>query len=668
MSSMSSTSLLWRRLQLLQPTLPLFATNGQNAPKIPSEQAPAAPLPMSYSFAVVPPPVPAATPAFEAHVRALLRCVLHPTFITCTCYSPYFTSAAAEGAAAASAGTALGSENAAETSATQQALTFLHECVPTDVGLVLTVTATRATFAAESVEGPEGGYQGSRRLPMLSGSSSPASLQQAKSLTGASRCGVAAVLADFDRRTSMVVSTESSATKVQEGTRHRSRGLMVLRGDDGGHTRQRRAAAQRDGALTSSPSSPCPYADFADGVDLLRFISATLRSRSGEAPRQASGSDAERAAVCLCVGGYPQGHVLDRQWGTAQERADAATTASSSGQPLLPYQMLSSFQLLEELDLAFADTEARLRRALGTHNARRPPSVESCVEAAGALFARLDAVRRLWTTPSSYPLDVRAACTRRTVVDKVLLRPSATRQCIDAGAWDGCHTAGAHVVVTQMVTSATEFLDYVEDIRSALRSSITTAQGVVCNFDGNGAAAAEERTASETSLLSSAGAPPPPLSPLPSLVVVPGLMAPLRGEQFLRTTLQLKVIPSAPFQAALREYEMALHSAVEALRRAAATPSEAVCCHCDALTGTPESETDRSVTLSAIEAYQQAKEAAEECFQERMVDITVAIVRDLRARGYTHVNFSAFQYGCSDAIGRVVATLDAEGGEAVNPR
>ncbi|KAG5510722.1 hypothetical protein GH5_06945 [Leishmania sp. Ghana 2012 LV757] len=63
--------------------------------------------------------------------------------------------------------------------------------------------------------------------------------------------------------------------------------------------------------------------------------------------------------------------------------------------------------------------------------------------------------------------------------------------------------------------------------------------------------------------------------------------------------------------------------------------------------------------------YQQAKEAAEERFQERMVDMTVAIVRDLRAHGYTHVNFSTFQYGCGDAVGRVVAALDAEGGEAV---
>ncbi|KAG5484212.1 hypothetical protein CUR178_07368 [Leishmania enriettii] len=662
---MTNTSPLLRRLQLLQPALPLFITNGHSTPKIPSEQTTAAPRNMCYSFVVVPPPAPAATPAFEAHVSTLLRHVPHPTFITCTSYSPYFTSAAAEGMAAAPAGTAVDSANATETSATQQALSYLHKCVAADVCLVLTVTATRATCAEESLEGTEGGQQGSQQRPKLLGSSAPASLQPVNSLTGASRSGVAAVLADFHRRTSVAAAIAPGATNSQKEARHRNRGLMVLRGDDGGYTRRRMASAQKDGAYASAAlSSPSPYADFADGVDLLRFISSILTSRDGEALCDALDGESDRAAMCLCVGGYPQGHVLDRQWGTTQERADAATAAPLPGQSPFPYQTSSSLRFLEEVDVVLADTEEQLRRAVGTHSASRPLSVESCLEVAGALFARLDAVRRLWATPSSYPPDVRTACTRRTVVDKVLLRPSATQSCVAARASDVYHSAGACVVVTQMITSATEFLDYVEDVRSVLRSSITTAGGDVCGCGGNGAAAAEERAASGTSSPSSAAAAAP-LSSLSSLVVVPGLMAPLRGEQFLRATLQLKVMPSAPFQAALREYERALHSATETLRKAVAFTSDAVRSRDDAPTATLKREADDSACVNAIHTYQQAKEAAEERFQERMVDVTVAIVRDLRAHGYTHVNFSAFQYGCGDAVGRVVAALDAEGGEAV---
>ncbi|CBZ32199.1 hypothetical protein, conserved [Leishmania donovani] len=637
---MASTPPLWRRLQPLQPTLPLFADRNHRARTIATEHAAAAPRHMSYSFVVVPPPVPAAMPAFEAHISTLLRHVPHPTFITCTSYSPYFTSAAAE-SLAADADTAGESANAMEASATQQALSYLHQCVAADVGLVLTVTATRATRHAESVQSAQGGDHDSQQHPKQHTSSSPASMEPptTTTLTGASRGGTAAVLSDFIGRTATAPATDLDAAKSQEATRHRSRGLMVLRGDDGGYTRQRMIAAQKGGASASPPSpSPSPYVDFADGADLLRFIHSTLRGRDGEAMCEIASDEPAGAAVCLCIGGYPQGHVLDRQWGVGQVGADAATAAAvPSAQSPSTCQTLASLRFLEEVDTVFADTEAQLRRAQGTHSDPRPPSLESCVEAAEALFARLGAVRRLWTTPSYYPPSVRAACTRRTVADKVFLRPPGTRQCIADGVWDGCGSAGARVVVTQIITSATEFFDYVEDIRSALRSSAPPARGVPCDRDRDGAAAAEARGAGVPCLqLKAASALP---SSLPSLVVVPGLMAPLRGEQFLRSALQLKVIPSAPFRRALREYEGALHSAVETLRSA--------------------------VSSNAVDVYEEAKERAEACFQERMVAITVDIVRDLRARGYTHVNFSAFQYGCGDAVGRAVAALAAEGGEEV---
>ncbi|XQJ25255.1 hypothetical protein NXY56_001178 [Leishmania guyanensis] len=650
---MANAPPLCRRLQLLQPTLPLFATSHNRSPKIASGHPSVAPLHMSYSFAVVPPPAPSATPAFEAHVSTLLRHVPHPTFLTCTSYSPYFTSAESEGAATAT-GSADHAANAAETSSTQQALSYLHQCLAADVGLALTVTATRATFPAASVQHK---------------SSSPASMLPTTTLTGASRVGMIAVLGDFSRRTSTPPATELGMANSREATRHRSLGLMVLRGDDGGYTRQRLTAAAQKAGASTSPSSPSfnPYFDFADGIDLLGFINSALRSHGVGAMPEASGSESASGAICMCVGGYPQGHVLDRKWGTAQESADAVTAAPApSEQSLLPYQTPASLRFLDEVDAVLTSTEARLRRAQGTYSSPHPPSVESCVEIAGALLARLDAVRRLWTMPSSYPPDVRAACTRRTIADKVLLRPPGTRQCVAAGTWGASGNVGACVVVTQMITSAAELLDYVEDIRSALCSSVATARSVLCDHDGNSTAATEEKTTSLTCVESTAPAAMLPSSS-PSLVVVPGLMAPLRGDQFLRSTLQLKVIPSPPFQAALHEYEGALHSAVETLRKAAASTKDTAHGHSSAPTGVPERKPNCSVSRGAIDMYQQAKETAETCFQERMVDITVAIVRDLRAHGYTHVNFSTFQYGCGDAVGRVVAALAAEGGEAVAP-
>lgn len=540
--------LLWARLQQLQPTIALS--------RAPAKATAAAAAPhhtgMSYSFVVVPPPVPAATSAFHAHVTTLLRHVPHPTFLTCTSYSPYFASAAAAEHAA-------GGQEKHEQSATQEAIDFLHATMPPDTALVLTVTATRATSpgSADAAHGP------------------------ATTLTGATRGGTAAVLADFEHRLA---------------SSHRSRGLMVLRGDDGGYTRVRGLATTTSTATPedAAAATPCPYADFADGLELLRFIRDTGAAQGRET----------EAAVCLCIGGYPQGHVLDRHWGAppasssaAQEAAEAGASLPLSSPPPPPHA--DTLRFLADLDDVYERTEAPLRQARGGDGhadaAAQPPPADTCLAAADALFTRLDAVRRLWRTPSVYAGAARRRCTAATITVK---------------ARDG----GARVVVTQMITSAAEFTAYVEDIQHTTRI------------------AADADPADTTTA---------------SLVVVPGLMAPLRAEPFLRSTLQLKVILSAPFRLALDAYAAALQSAADALRGAVAGNTE-----------------DGAVT-SAVQSYQQAKEFAEVGFQDAMVDITVDIVRELRAAGYSHVNFSAFQYGCGDAVGRVVSALaTAEAGPA----
>ncbi|KAK7194626.1 hypothetical protein NESM_000381200 [Novymonas esmeraldas] len=525
---MSSAPSLWWRLQLLQPTLPLLAGGGVGGghPRSP-------PRHMSYSFAVVPPPVPAATSAFETHVRTLLRHVPHPTFLTCTSYSPYFDSAAAQQQQAA----------AAEAhSATQHALTFLDDLLPADVGLVLTITATRATCAAS--------HDARQR-------------QTTTSLTGATRDGTTAVLADFLQRTARPSSPQQQ---------RRSCGLMVLRGDDGGHAWRCAAAlgAEAGDDDTVTAAGPPPYAAFADGAELLKFLSASLGHRGAD--------------VCLCIGGYPQGHVLDRQWGQAVWQPPRTPSARS----LLPHQTHASLQLLGDLDAVYADTEAQLRRAHGSHDAPRSRSAELCATTSKATLARLAAVRRLWTTPSVYPAERHLACTVSTIACKVRPAPPAADQDV-----------GARVVVTQMIMSAAEFLDYVDVVRRALEAHPP--------------------------------ATPTHATPSHSLVVVPGLMAPLRAEQFVRVVLQLKVLPSPPLQAALLAYG-------------------------DAIAGAAAACTDDD----GVDAYERAKEAAELSFQRTMEDATVAIVRDLRAHGYTHVNIAAWQYGCGDAIGRVVAALAAD--------
>ncbi|KPI87604.1 hypothetical protein ABL78_3313 [Leptomonas seymouri] len=558
----------WQRLQALQPTLSVSTANIIAPPTTPSF--------MSYSLVVVPPPVPAATASFESHISTLLAHVPHPVFLTCTSYSPYFSDPAAEAHATHPASASEGA-----VSSTQQALAYLHAELPDDAGLVLTVTGTRTTTAAS---------EGHKHTSHNIGGGGAAS-----TLTGASQAGIRGVMHDVTRRTASSVG--ASGLERQRGV-----GLMVLRGDDGGYTRR----CMAEGITThadSSSTSPNPYAVFADGAALLRFI---------RSEQMAEGSDAVRD-LCLMTGGYAQGHVLDRVWGTDTSQSDNDESEVSENQAhgtgaSVSHQTRHSLQFLAHLEKAYADTEAQLRHAQGPHGAPRPASVETCRETADALLAQLSAVRQLWLTPSRYSAEARAACTRQLIEDKVLLRGS--------DAQGSC--GGAHVIVTQMLASAQEFTAYVDDVQRALKDVV-----------GDLASEPQE------------GAPLPWKA---CLILVPALMAPLRAEQFLRTTLQLKVIPSAPLQAALLTYSDALKSARSQLENAS---SSAAAAH----------RRDGRHDNTAVEIFHKAKEEAEVVFQRAMEDFTVALASELHALGYTHINFSAFQYGCGPAIGRVVARL-----------
>ncbi|KPA76006.1 hypothetical protein ABB37_08153 [Leptomonas pyrrhocoris] len=588
-------SSLWRRLQALQPTLDLTTAHILHPTPTPSS--------MTYSFVVVPPPVPAATSTFERHVASLLSHVPHPAFMTCTSYSPYFSSAAAAAAAAAGSIHPADASDVAEVSATQQALAFLNAQLPVDAGLVLTITATRTTTT------PNAADEYTRHLVRTGGGGGPPS-----TLTGASEDGIRAVMRDFTHRT--VTLSPTNATTAPASCRNA--GLMVLRGDDGGYTRRRHpaaatAAAHGSGAQqlplfypTTAASAdadsafshlPNPYSTFADGAALLRFVVSEQAAPPG---------DATVADLCLFTGGYAQGHVLDRVWDDTEAAPKArgdvsAQHASTTGVPL-SHQTDSSLAFLARLEKLYADTEATLRLAQGPPHAPHAATVETCRAIADALLVRLDAVRQLWLTPSHYSAEARAACTRQLIEEKVLLWKGS--EALNGGSGGG---GGARVIVTQMLTSADEFAGYVDDVQRALHD-------VICN----GKSARQEDGA--------------------ALVLVPGLMAPLRGEQFVRATLLLKVIPSAPVRDALDVYEAALKSA---------------CSHLDDASDrvAPDAES------AAVRLFQQAKEAAEVAFQRAVEDFTVAVARSLYARGYTHVNFSAFQYGCGEAVGRVVARL-----------
>ncbi|KAL7698947.1 hypothetical protein NQL31_004577 [Lotmaria passim] len=550
---------LWRRLKALQPTLCL--TTSKALLPTPSSHL----SPMSYSFVVVPPPVPAATSSFESHIASLLKCVPHPVFVTCTSYSPYFRSQAA----ADRASRAADDSSTDEESATQEALAFLNSKLPPDAGLVLTITGTRATTAL--VKGENNAKEGS---------------DINSTLTGASKVGVRAVMRDFVRHTELSRTSRSST--------HRGGGLMVLRGDDGGYTRHRMSSVQKSNNSDGSAAAVVdvdvaddranPYTTFADGAALLQYVWREQQAAAAKtAKEEEADSDVAIVDLCLFTGAYAQGHVQDRAWGAA---AVAAAAAAAPHSPSTAAS--SSLQFLEELETTYAETEATLRQAQrGPHHALRPASVETCTQIADALLKRLDAVRQLWQTPSSYSAEMRAACTRWLVEEKV-------------------RHGGARVLVTQMLTSAHEFMRFEEDVQRALQDLM------------NASGASEGKEEEEET---------------PSVVILPGLMAPLRAEQLARAVLQLKVIPGAPLQVAFHTYAEALRAARTQLQSATGQAG------------------------SAVETFQTAKEAAEVAFLDAMVAFTVSLARDLHALGYTHVNFSAFQYGCGEAIGRVVKQL-----------
>jgi hypothetical protein len=573
---------LWRRLSALQPTLCLTSSKTLTPAALPPF--------MSYSFVVVPPPVPAATPNFEAHVAALLSHVPHPVFFTCTSYSAYFSSPAAEAGDAAEEGT----------SATQRALAYLNRTLPPDAGLVLTITGTRTTTAS-------GGGGGSSTT----------------TLVGASQDGVRAVLRDFVQHTRLADGAtrhDHTATAAESAAgEHRSGGLMLLRGDDNGFTRRCLSAKSGTSSMSSSAVAAAeavvesktaslvnPYVAFADGAALLRFVRGEQHT-----------TDAVRD-LCLVTGAYPQGHVMDRHWRSPpttprKEREGNAVGGDSDGDhhhsaDELPCEWRqpnpSSLRFLEEVEKVYADTEAQLRHAQGTRRSPRPASVATCTEIVDAILARLHAVRWLWETPSIYSAEARAACTRWLVSKKVM-------------------GGGARVMVTQALTSVEEFVQLVDDVQRALCDVLDSSS----NAQEGGGSPSQDT----------------------SLVLVPGLMAPLRGEQLVRAALQLKVIPSAPLQKALHDYEAALTVARAQLQTCVSPYSS------PSSSSPVMREVDDS--SSAVKAFEVAKEAAEEGFQRSMEDLTVVLARELHALGYRHLNFSAFQYGCGAAVGRVAARL-----------
>lgn len=314
------------------------------------------PLAIRYAFScvVVPPPVPAATAAFQRHVRCLAG-QLRPEFITVTSYSPYFTReedelAVGDGHGIASCGVGVGPTNSTSTfssSATQEAIKYILACTsvassdegegeggyvhgsgepPTPpaptTAVVLTVTATRSTFAHpahEKINDNDTGITTTSGNTVKQGGTRKMREGPVDSLVGATRRGIAAVARSFHATLSAVGCTNPAAAAAAATVNSHSSnssssmgsccccsvvgGLMILRGDDGGCSRDACLSTGGSGSCGGSggeTTTPSPYGgDFSDGAALFSFCRkalARMDNGSQHQHRQHHGKDQVREA------------------------------------------------------------------------------------------------------------------------------------------------------------------------------------------------------------------------------------------------------------------------------------------------------------------------------------------------------------------------------------
>ncbi|EPY16577.1 hypothetical protein STCU_11138 [Strigomonas culicis] len=274
------------------------------APRQPAGSARSALHQLTFGCTVVPPPVEAATDAFAAHVRRLLRlfsrfddeaCAAREPAdayanslrsITVASYAPYFPCSIEEQDAAAGqpsgARPAPASRSATQYAAEQVPRWFAAHCAerqragaaaPSYLCTVLALTGTRDTHCLRGTAPADGCNS------------------VVASIRGATRAGLERVLDHFLR--APLPSTRGLVL---------TRGLLCMRGDDQGYTLRQRLEEARV-PTGGEPPRASPYKDFHDGREVLRAVRHYLAA-------QPAGEGEAQPPVSLLCADYPQGFFL----------------------------------------------------------------------------------------------------------------------------------------------------------------------------------------------------------------------------------------------------------------------------------------------------------------------------------------------------------------------
>ncbi|KAG5484995.1 hypothetical protein LSCM1_07075 [Leishmania martiniquensis] len=570
------------------------------------------------------------------------------------CKEVYFSArhvsaAAARAGSPAPTSVSVGSSSSVEDMSTTQAALFLfhhHWRVPA----TLTLNTTVPNCAPTAVTVESGGH--TQPQPRFEHDVAYAAVTPE---------GIDAVVADF--------------VCVQGGSR-----LLLVRGDAPPNLQLRLRDGSLHSPLSREPStmiakapSPRAHRTFHTAAELIRHFSA-VRDRQQDEQNKGDGC-ARASALELCVAGYPQGHPLDRTWGAPSAADSVSAEAAAAGVAGEPD---SSVSAVRQRSLAFlrafekdfdaaegallsmvrivksgARTASAKKRSSGARVSDGALSVASGGSRKRALdpgmphvvmpelrelcrtLGRLGAVRRLWTCSSSYEPDVRSACVHRMLQEKVLLRPPGELQhrCIAGGHSRG--GAAAAVIVTQMITTAIEFVDYVKDIKRVLRAWGSTATNGGLPESGTEVRAGGGQQPQQSPHASA----PASLTPIS---VIPGVLLPHPTDVhvLLRSLYITKVIPSARMQQALEVYESELRSAWWQVTGG------------DVSAAILEVSEDRVPQVEARVC--QLRHVASCRFTSAWLVETVDLLHDLRRLGQTRVHFFTM---CNDKVDKRVAQL-----------
>ncbi|KAI5686008.1 hypothetical protein MNV84_01336 [Leishmania braziliensis] len=599
------------------------------------------------------------------------------------CKETYFSARHVDAAAASAVSPTLASDSPAPSSfaedmSTTQAALFLfrhHWRVP--VTLTISTTVPNCTPSATESRG-------------CSQPLSPAGHDAAHA--AATPGGIDAVVADF--------------VFVHGGSR-----LLLVSGDTPPDLPLCLSADRSNGPLTGALStmtgevalpSQRAHGTLRAGTELVRHVSA-WKNQQQQKPFDGC---SRVSALELCVAGYPQGHPLDRTWSTTSApysfSADVATSgAAATNERSIAARRQRSLEFLRAFEKDFdaatytltaaaCITESRVCVVSAEKNSSDTSVNDGASSVASGEFSecarhfysqhvampelkelcrtlgRLKTVRRLWTSSSSYEPDVRAACIRQMLQEKVLLRsPDAPhRRWIDSGSRRG--DSAAAVVVTQMVTTARELTDYVEEIQRGLRAWDATAAGGEQPEPTSGGSAGD----GHQQLLPSHAAAPTTLTPIS---VIPGVLLPHPTDVhvLLRSLYYSKVIPSARMQQALEVYASELMNAWRQLADEHPWVMQVLTLRDDTLLQTLTESDIPAATLAVskdrvaqVEARaRQVQRSASSHFTSAWLSETVDLLHDLQQHGQTRLHLFTMSNDKVDVrVAQLLEAYDAQRG------